>query len=192
MRPLLAELPLILAAAEPLASIYRSVNGSANLLAEGIAGNPEGKSAAELAAAARPVLDSLYAPSSSRSAAASSAASSEGRGATDLTDVARAATFGADRHPHDRHRRRRPGLRRCRQRRDHPRRRRRRSQLRRRRRDRPACSGGRVLALRRDDIPSEARSRRSALPCRLRPRRASRPERRPTSGARDRCATPAS
>jgi hypothetical protein len=95
MRPLLGELPLILAAAEPLDSIYRSVHGSANLLAEGIAGNPEGKSAAELAAAARPVLDSLYATELGEVRRRFERRVSEGRGATDLTDVARAATFGA-------------------------------------------------------------------------------------------------
>jgi hypothetical protein len=58
LRPLLAGLgvPLILAAAEPLDSIYRS--------ASSITGNPETRSDAELAAAARTVPDELNAAAS--------------------------------------------------------------------------------------------------------------------------------
>jgi hypothetical protein len=95
LRPMLGELPLILAAAEPLNGIYRSVDGSPNLLAEGIAGNPEHMSAAELAAAARPILDSLYASELVAVRRRFERRVTQGRGATDLTDVARAATFGA-------------------------------------------------------------------------------------------------
>jgi hypothetical protein len=95
LRPLLADLPLILAAAEPMASIYRSVSVYPHLLAEDIAGNPEAMSAAELAAAARPILDSLYASELVEIRSRFERRASQGRGATDLTDVARAATFGA-------------------------------------------------------------------------------------------------
>ena len=51
LRPLLSglDLPLILAAAEPIDSIYRSVNSYPHLLATSIPGNPESLSDAELA-----------------------------------------------------------------------------------------------------------------------------------------------
>lgn len=53
LRPVLAAepAPLILAAAEPLRSIFRSVSGAAALLPEAIAGNPDRLSEGELAAA---------------------------------------------------------------------------------------------------------------------------------------------
>ena len=54
-------LPLILAAAEPLESIYRSVNSYPYLAPQTIQGNPETATAAELAEEARGVLDALYA-----------------------------------------------------------------------------------------------------------------------------------
>ena len=97
IRPVVAGLglPLILAAAEPLDSIYRSANSYPKLAARSIAGNPEDASDAELAAAAREILDELYAASSRTSARTFEARSNAGRGATDVTDVARAATFGA-------------------------------------------------------------------------------------------------
>jgi hypothetical protein len=97
LRPVLTGLglPLILAAAEPLDAIYRSVNGYPHLAAQGIPGNPENASAAELADAARTVLDALYAADLAEVRERFEARVSHGRGATDLTDVARAATFGA-------------------------------------------------------------------------------------------------
>jgi hypothetical protein len=97
VRPVVAGLgvPLILACAEPLASIYRSVNNYPGLADAGIAGNPETASDEELAAAARLILDELYAAELARVRELFEARVSQGRGATDLTDVARAATFGA-------------------------------------------------------------------------------------------------
>ena len=53
--------PLILAATEPLASIFRSVNTYPGLVAVGISASPDRMSDAELAAAARPILDRTYA-----------------------------------------------------------------------------------------------------------------------------------
>lgn len=53
--------PMILAAAEPLASIYRSVSSYARLANEMITGNPETISALELAASATPILDATHA-----------------------------------------------------------------------------------------------------------------------------------
>jgi hypothetical protein len=97
LRPVLAGLglPLILAAAEPLDAIYRSVNSYPGLTERGIPGNPEGMSDTELAAAARAVLDAVYAGQLSDVRATFETRGSAGRAATDLTDVARAATFGA-------------------------------------------------------------------------------------------------
>jgi hypothetical protein len=97
IRPVVAGLgvPLILAGAEPLASIYRSVNSYPGLADEGIAGNPEGASDQDLADAARAVLDRLYSAELAEVRGLFEARVSQGRGATDLTDVARAATFGA-------------------------------------------------------------------------------------------------
>ena len=97
LRPVLAGLglPLILAAAEPLESIYRSVNSYPGLAADGLAGNPEARTPAELADAARAVLDALYAAELERLRETFATREAQGRTATDLTDVARAATFGA-------------------------------------------------------------------------------------------------
>jgi release factor family 11 len=88
------ELPLILAATEPLASIYRSVNSYPHLVEEGLAGNPEGASDQELAAAARTVLDDVYASELSRIQALFELRFSHGRASTDVADVARPATYG--------------------------------------------------------------------------------------------------
>jgi hypothetical protein len=95
LRPVLGELPLILAATEPLNSVYRSVSSAPHLLPDGIPGNPETASAAELAAAARPILDALYASELVAVRRRFERRATQGRGALDLTDVARAATFGA-------------------------------------------------------------------------------------------------
>ena len=87
--------PLILAGAEPLSSIYRSVNRYPRLVEEGIPGNPEAATDLELADAARAILDRLYADELRELRDLFEARVSQGRGASDLTDVARAATFGA-------------------------------------------------------------------------------------------------
>ena len=87
--------PLILAGAEPLSSIYRSVNRYPRLAGEGIPGNPEAATDQDLADAAREILDRLYADELRDLRDLFEARVSQGRGASDLTDVARAATFGA-------------------------------------------------------------------------------------------------
>jgi hypothetical protein len=89
------ELPLILAATEPLASIYRSVSGAPQLAGPGIDGNPEGMSDAELADAARGVLDQLYAEELASVRERFEARASGERASTDVATVARAATHGA-------------------------------------------------------------------------------------------------
>jgi hypothetical protein len=97
LRPFLSglDVPLILAAAEPLDSIYRSVNSYPQLAPGSIGGNPERTPDAELAAAARGVLDDLYAAELRATRELFERRRSEGRGLVDIGDVARAATFGA-------------------------------------------------------------------------------------------------
>jgi Bacterial archaeo-eukaryotic release factor family 11 len=97
LRPLLGGhgVPLILAATEPLEGIYRSVSTYPQLASHGIEGNPEGKTDAELADAARTVLDELNAAALSNVQERYRLLESESRAAADLAVVARAATFGA-------------------------------------------------------------------------------------------------
>ncbi|MFO1036232.1 MAG: hypothetical protein U1E45_05245 [Geminicoccaceae bacterium] len=97
LRPILTGLhtPLILAAAEPLASIYRQVNTSADLVAEGIGGNPDKVTDADLAASARTCLDRLYADLVKAFQEQFDVRKAEGRTTTDLAHAARAATYGA-------------------------------------------------------------------------------------------------
>lgn len=87
--------PLILAAAQPLDSIFRSVTRNAKLLDEGIAGNPDNLSATELDAAARRVLDGYYAAELAERQERFGTLQSAGRAVTDLSDIARAAVAGA-------------------------------------------------------------------------------------------------
>ena len=89
------ELPLILAATEPLDAIYRSVNSYPHLAATAIPGNPEGRTDAELAAAARAVLDSEYEHELGAVRDRFELRSSDGRASADVATVARAATYGA-------------------------------------------------------------------------------------------------
>jgi Bacterial archaeo-eukaryotic release factor family 11 len=89
------ELPLILAAAEPLDGIYRSLNSYPHLVEAGIPGSPEGTSDGEFAEAARKVLDEVYASELSAIRDRYELLSSHGRGSTDLAMIARAATYGA-------------------------------------------------------------------------------------------------
>jgi hypothetical protein len=96
LRPLLSglDLPLILAAAEPIDSIYRSVNTYPGLLATGLPGNPDTTSEAELTAAARRLLDDVYAAELRAIQDTYALRSSQRRASGDVADVARAATFG--------------------------------------------------------------------------------------------------
>jgi Bacterial archaeo-eukaryotic release factor family 11 len=96
LRPLLngLDLPLILAAAEPIDSIYRSVNSYPNLLAASLPGNPEASSDAELTESARRVLDDLYAAELHTIQETYALRASQRRASADIADVARAATYG--------------------------------------------------------------------------------------------------
>ncbi len=97
LRPLLngLDMPLILAAAEPLDSIFRSVNTYPRLAPDSIGGNPENTSDAEIAARAREILDGLYAAELRRTQELFEQRRAQGRGLVDIGDVARAATYGA-------------------------------------------------------------------------------------------------
>jgi hypothetical protein len=89
------ELPLILAATEPLASIYRSLNSYPHLVEPGIPGNPQAVSDIDLAAAARAVLDDVYAGELAALRDLFELRFSHGRASTDVATVARTATHGA-------------------------------------------------------------------------------------------------
>lgn len=87
--------PLILAAAEPLSSIFRSVCSFGGLAGQAIDTSPATMTAAELAEAARPILDQLHADLLAEIRATFSARENEGRATKQIADAARAATFGA-------------------------------------------------------------------------------------------------
>jgi hypothetical protein len=89
------DLPVVLAAAEPLAGIFRSVATVAPLVEEGVPGNPDRTPTAELAEAARPVLDRWHAARLAALHERFEREAGRGRTATDLADLARAATHGA-------------------------------------------------------------------------------------------------
>ena len=89
------ELPLILAATEPLESIYRSVSSYPHLVEPGIRGNPDAMSDAELAEAARTVLDEVYAAELAAIRDRFELRASDERASTDIATVGRAATYGA-------------------------------------------------------------------------------------------------
>ncbi len=86
---------MILAAAEPIDSIYRSVNTYPHLLAQGISGNPEAVSDAELAAGTRTILDDVYAAQLRDVRELYGQRSADGRALSDVAEVAHAATSGA-------------------------------------------------------------------------------------------------
>ncbi|WP_411699147.1 hypothetical protein [Conyzicola sp.] len=88
-------IPLILAATQPIDGIYRAVNTYPHLLDESIRGNADEISDNELSAAARPILDALYAQQLGEVRDELQARRAQGRAVTDLSDIARAATFGA-------------------------------------------------------------------------------------------------
>lgn len=97
LRPLFSGLtvPLIIAGAEPLVSIFRGVSTYPHLAAKTITGNPEEIPDAELAACARLILDEIYAEQLAALRESFAHRQANGRASTDLSDVARAATFGA-------------------------------------------------------------------------------------------------
>lgn len=89
------ETPLVLAATEPLAPIFRAINNYPALADEGISTSPDRLSDGELATAARQVLDRLYAGEIDAAKALFQTRLGQRRATTDIGDAARAATQGA-------------------------------------------------------------------------------------------------
>jgi hypothetical protein len=89
------DVPLILAAAEPIEGIFRSVNSYPHLAERSLAGNPEASTDAELGEDARKVLDGLYADRLRELTGLFEKRSAEGRTAVEINDLGRAATYGA-------------------------------------------------------------------------------------------------
>lgn len=97
IRPILSglDVPLIIAANEPVAPIYRTVNSYPNLLPETITATDDRSTEGEIATAARPLLDAAYAREIEAISSLFDERSNAGRATTDVSDAARAATFGA-------------------------------------------------------------------------------------------------
>jgi hypothetical protein len=97
LRPVLAghERPLIVAAAEPLASVFRKVSSYPATAAETIPGSADDTPDHVLAAAARGVLDRIYAADLDTLAKLYVTREAQGRATGDVAQAARAATFGA-------------------------------------------------------------------------------------------------
>lgn len=89
------QVPLILAAAEPLQSMFREVSTLPNLATQSIVGNAESFTDLELAETARGLLDEIYADELKHIASEQAQRANSGRSATDLSDIARAAVMGA-------------------------------------------------------------------------------------------------
>ncbi len=97
LRPVLAgrNTPLILAAIDPLASLFRFVNTYPHLLPTNVNVSPDAMKDGEIAERAVPLLDLAHDEALKQARAMFDTRSGQGRTATDLTDVARAATYGA-------------------------------------------------------------------------------------------------
>ena len=97
LRPVLngQSLPLILAATEGVAATFRTVNTYPHLAAKRSAGNPETSSDADIAAAARTILDEIYADEVQATEPLFDLRRCAGRATTDVSEVARWATYGA-------------------------------------------------------------------------------------------------
>ncbi len=95
LRPVLSgrEIPVILAAIEPVSTIFRSVS-SIPLLPDTIPRSSDKMSEAELAAAARPVLDAAYKRAIDEFHKLFETRAGQSRTTRDISDAARAATFG--------------------------------------------------------------------------------------------------
>src|SRR5262249_37175474 len=87
-------LRLTVAEAEPIDSIYRSVNTYPHLVATSLPGNPEADSDAELTERARRLLDDVHADELRTTRETFGLRASQRRASTDIADVARAATYG--------------------------------------------------------------------------------------------------
>jgi hypothetical protein len=97
LRPVLAggERPLILAATEPLASVFRSISSYPHTAAHVIPGSADHTPEHELAAAARGILDWIYSDEMAALADLYARRGDQGRATADVAGAARAATYGA-------------------------------------------------------------------------------------------------
>lgn len=97
IRPTLtgSTLPLVLLAAQPLASIYASVNTYPHLHEGHVSANLDEVTETELSEAVRPLLDDIYAGKMAALAAEFNERIGVGRAASDVSDLARLATLGA-------------------------------------------------------------------------------------------------
>ena len=89
------EAPLIVAATEPLASIFRRVSTYPNTVTETISGSADGAPDHVLGEAARKILDKIYAEEIEAFKALYRTRTSQHRATSDVAQVAKAATFGA-------------------------------------------------------------------------------------------------
>lgn len=87
--------PLILAATDPLLSMYRTINSYPHLAAEAITTSPVRVPAHDLGTHAREVLDGINAASVAAFGDLYAERENEGRATTQVARAARAATFGA-------------------------------------------------------------------------------------------------
>ena len=87
--------PLILAATEPLLSIYRSINSYAHIAEIALETSPVRITPHDLGTGARKIIDQLNAEAVADFARLYAARENEGRATTQVTRAARAATFGA-------------------------------------------------------------------------------------------------
>jgi hypothetical protein len=96
LRPVVSQsdTPVVLAATQPVAALVRSVS-SLNLLPQTIEGSPDDLSESDLARAARPILDANHANEIKAFAERFAKSAGAGKATGDISDAARAATFGA-------------------------------------------------------------------------------------------------
>jgi len=87
--------PLILAATEPTASIFRSTNTLSNLLDETLSTNPEKMTPSDLATLARPIMENYHRALLDSLKPRFEERAGQHRTTTDIATAAKAATFGA-------------------------------------------------------------------------------------------------
>lgn len=90
-----SERPLILAAADPLRQVFIQNSDYPALAEETIQGNPEARTPAQLAEAARPIMESLQKGKIAALRSLYEDRRNEGRASSDLSSVARATMMGA-------------------------------------------------------------------------------------------------
>lgn len=97
LRPVLAgrSEPLILAASNPLLSIFRSVNSYPHLVAEAIEESPAKMSEADIKDRAQPMIRALHEGRVKAALETYAQRGNEGRATADIAQAARAATYGA-------------------------------------------------------------------------------------------------